>query len=114
MLVCKRWKGVAENSKLREDKKLVLEEGENMTLSCAVEVARRRKIQTIQAIGLSSDQVKKVAMGIKGYPGLKELDLGGGSFGHVITTPSSLLQCHRHAAADVVDFCQTLSGQRTP
>ena len=49
----------------------------------AVEVARRRKIQTIQAIGLSSDQVKKVAMGIKGYPGLKELDHGGGSFGHV-------------------------------
>ena len=84
-----------------------------MTLSCAVEVARRRKIQTIQA-GLSSDQVKKVAMGMKGYPGLKELDLGGGSFGHVITTPSSLLQCHRDAAADVVDFCQTLSGQRTP
>ena len=66
-----------------------------MTLSCAVEVARRRKIQTIQAIGLSSDQVKKVAMGVKGYPGLKEMDLGGGSFGHVITTPSSLLQCHR-------------------
>ena len=32
----------------------------------------------------------------------------------VITMPSSLLQCHRHAAADVVDFCQTLSGQRTP
>ena len=83
VLVCKRWKGVAENSKLWEDKKLVLEEGENMTLSCAVEVARRRKIQTIQAIGLSSDQVKKVAMGMKGYPGLKELDLGGGSFGHV-------------------------------
>ena len=54
-----------------------------MTLSCAVEVARRRKIQTIQAIGLSGDQVKKVAMVIKGYPGLKELDLGGGSFGHV-------------------------------
>ena len=49
-LVCKRWKGVAENSKLWEDKKLVLEEGENMTLSCAVEVAMRRKIQTIQAI----------------------------------------------------------------
>ena len=45
-----------------------------MTLSCAVEVARRRKIQTIQAIGLSSDQVKKVAMGMKGYPGLKKLD----------------------------------------
>ena len=83
VLVCKRWKGVAENSKLWEDKKLVLEEGENTTLSCAVEVARRRKIQTIQAIGLSSDQVKKVAMGIKGYPGLKELDHGGGSFGHV-------------------------------
>ena len=83
MLVCKRWKGVAENSKLREDKKLVLEEGENMTLSCAVEVARRRKIQTTHAIGLSSDQVKKVAMGMKGYPGLNELDLGGGSFGHV-------------------------------
>ena len=68
VLVCKRWKGVAENSKLWEDKELVLEEGENMTLSCAVEVARRRKIQTIQAIGLSSDQVKKVAMGMKGYP----------------------------------------------
>ena len=50
VLVCKRWKGVAENSKLWQDKKLVLEEGENMTLSCAVEVARRRKIQTIQAI----------------------------------------------------------------
>jgi hypothetical protein len=46
VLVCKRWKGVAENSKLWEDKELVLEEGENMTLSCAVEVARRRKIQT--------------------------------------------------------------------
>ena len=30
-----------------------------------------------------SDQVKKVAMGMKGYPGLNELDLGGGSFGHV-------------------------------
>merc|ERR1712074_318198 len=56
VLVCKRWKGVAENSKLWEDKKLVPEEGENMTLSCAVEVARRRKIQTIQAIGLSSDK----------------------------------------------------------
>ena len=49
VLVCKRWKSVAENSKLWEDKKLVLEEGENMTLFCAVEVARRRKIQTIQA-----------------------------------------------------------------
>ena len=36
VLVCKRWKGVAENSKLWEDKKLVLEEGENMTLFCAV------------------------------------------------------------------------------
>ena len=64
MLVCKRWKGVAENSKLWEDKKLVLEEGENMTLSCAVEVARRIKIQTIQAIGLSIDQVKKVALAV--------------------------------------------------
>ena len=64
VLVCKRWKGVAENSKLWEDKKLVLEEGENMTLSCAVEVARRIKIQTIQAIGLSIDQVKKVALAV--------------------------------------------------
>ena len=34
VLVCKRWKGVADNSKLWEDKQLVLEEGENMTLSC--------------------------------------------------------------------------------
>ena len=64
VLVCKRWKGVAENSKLWEDKKLVLEEGENMTLSCAVEVARRIKIQTIQAIGLSINQVKKVALAV--------------------------------------------------
>ena len=40
-------------------------------------------MQTIQAIGLSSDQVKEVAMGMKGYLGLKELDLGGGALGHV-------------------------------
>ena len=64
MLVCKRWKGVAEISKLWEDKKLVLEEGENMTLSYSVEVPRRIKIQAIQAIGLSIDQVKKVALAV--------------------------------------------------
>ena len=64
LLVNKRWKGVGESSTLWEDKKLVIE-GESMTMSCAVEAARRRKMQTIQAIGLSSDQVKEVAMGMK-------------------------------------------------
>ena len=39
--------------------------------------------KTIQAIGLSSDQVKEVAMGMKSYLGLKELDLDGGAQGHV-------------------------------
>ena len=58
VLVCKRWKGVGEGSKLWEDKKLFLQEDMlSPLLSCAVEVARRRKVQTIQAIGLSSDQV---------------------------------------------------------
>ena len=46
---------------------LLLQEDMLSPLSCAVEVARRRKMQTIQAIGLSSDQVKEVAMGMKGY-----------------------------------------------
>ena len=112
VLVCKRWKGVAENSKLREDKKLVLEEGENMTLSCAVEVARRRKIQTIQAIGLSSDQVKKVAMGMKGYPGLKELDLGGESFGHVGHSPIGAVspQLFRNAFPNLVNSSRGRRG----
>ena len=112
MLVCKRWKGVAENSKLWEDKKLVLEEGENMTLSCAVEVARRRKIQTIQAIGLSSDQVKKVAMGMKEYPGPNELDLGGGSFGHVGHSPIGAVspQLFRNAFPNLVNSSRGRRG----
>ena len=43
-----------------------------------------------------------------------ELQVGKIILLNVITTPSLLLQCHRHAAADVVDSCQTLGGQRTP
>ena len=80
---------MGEGSKLWDDKKLLLQEDMLSPLSCAVEVARRRKMQTIQAIGLSSDQVKEVAMGMKGYLGLKELDLGGGALGHVGHSPIS-------------------------
>ena len=57
-----------------EDKKLFLHE--DMPLSCAVELARRRRIETSQAFVLSIDQV-----GMKSY--LKELDIGGGVQGHV-------------------------------
>ena len=62
-----------------EDKKLLLHD--DMPLSCAVELARRRRIETSQAFVLSSDQVKEVAMGMKSY--LKELDIDGGALGHV-------------------------------
>ena len=64
-----------------EDKKLLLHEDMLLPLSCAVELARRRRIETSQAFVLSSDQVKEVAMGMKSY--LKELDIGGGALGHV-------------------------------
>ena len=58
---------------------LLLQEDMLSPLSCAVEVAWRRQIETIQAIGLSSEQVEEVAMEMKSYFGLKELDLGGGA-----------------------------------
>ena len=59
-----------------------------------MEAARKRKMQkniqavfystsTIQAVGLSRDQTKEVAMGMKGCHGLKELNLRGGPLGHV-------------------------------
>ena len=70
---------------------LLLQEDMLSPLPCAMEVARRRKIETIQAIGLSSDQVKEVAMGMKSYVGLKELDLGSGTLGHVGHSPISLV-----------------------
>ena len=56
-------------------------------------------MQTIQAIGLSSDQVKEVAMGMKGYLGLKELDLGGGALGHVGHSPISAVPPHLFRSA---------------
>ena len=87
VLVCKRWKDVGERSKLWEDKKVIIHEGESILVSCAVEVARRRRIQSIQAIGLSSDLVEKLALEMNGYPGLKELDLGGGAFGYLGCSP---------------------------
>ena len=82
-----------EGSKLWEDKKLLLQEDMLSPLSCAMEVARRRKIETI-VIGLSSDQVKEVAMGMKSYVGLKELDLGSGTLGHVGHSPISAALFH--------------------
>ena len=85
VMVCKKWKDVGERSNLWQDKKVIIQEGDS--LSGALEVARRRRIQSIQAIGLSSDCVEKLALGMKGYPGLKELDLGGGPFGHLGRSP---------------------------
>ena len=95
---------MGESSKLWEDKRLLLQEDMLSPLPCAMEVARRRKIETIQAIGLSSDQVKEVAMGMKSYVGLKELDLGGGALGHVGHYPISAVppQLFRSAFPNLV------------
>ena len=92
LLVCKRWKDVGEGSKLWEDKKLLLQEDMLSPLSCAVEVARRRQIETIQAIGLSSEQVKEVAMEMKSYFGLKELDQGQVDHSPISAVPPQLFR----------------------
>ena len=57
-------------------------------------------------------QVKKVAMGIKGYPGLKELDLGGGSFGHVGHSPIGAVspQLFRNAFPNLVNSSRGRRG----
>ena len=81
--VCKRWLDVGEAFKLWGNKKVIIEGGEGISISGAVKVTRRRGIKSIQAIGLSSDQVEKVVLGMTGYLGLEELDLGGGDHGHL-------------------------------
>ena len=52
-------------------KKVLIQEDMLSPLSCAVEVARRRQIQSIQAIGLSSDQVKEVAERLSWTEGIR-------------------------------------------
>ena len=81
--VCKRWLDVGEGSQLWESKKVIFEGGEGISFPSAVEVTRRRGIKSMQAIGLSSDQMEKAVIGKTSDLGLEELDLGGGDLGYI-------------------------------
>ena len=85
--VCKRWLDVGEGSQLWESKKVIFEGGEGISFPSAVEVTRRRGIKSMQAIGLSSDQMEKAVIGKTSHLGLEELDLGGGNLGSVPKSP---------------------------
>ena len=66
-----------------ENTKVIIEGGEGISFSGAVKVTRRTGIKSMQAICLSSDQVEMVVLGMTGYLGHEELDLGGGDHGHL-------------------------------